>query len=146
MFLIFSLYNLQKPKTKNNNIKIENIGNSKWYPDVEYQCKYSFNSVKSLKLVITWKTTKQEVNTTNNFSLHLSKHNPIKTIKEKIEDKKEQQDIQEQLEELNKIYGNLENYDGSNKGQKELKNIEIGILWGRKRNTSMERLSKRCNV
>lgn len=54
--------------------------------------------------------------------------NPIKTIKEKIEDKKEQQEIQEQLEELNKIYGNLENYDGSNKGQKELKNIEIGIL------------------
>ncbi len=54
--------------------------------------------------------------------------NPIKTVKEKIEDKKEQQEIQEQLEELNKIYGNLENYDGSNKGQKELKNIEIGIL------------------
>jgi hypothetical protein len=63
-------------------------------------------------------------NTLSNVSIP----NPIKTVKEKIEDKKEQQEIQEQLEELNIIYGNLENYDGSNKGQKELKNIEIGIL------------------
>ena len=62
--------------------------------------------------------------TINKFSIP----NPIKTVKEKIEDKKEQQEIQEQLEELNKIYDNIENYDGSNKGQKELKNIEIGIL------------------
>lgn len=54
--------------------------------------------------------------------------NPIKTVKEKMEDKKAQEEIQEQLEELNKIYENLESYDGSNKGQKELKNIEIGIL------------------
>ena len=39
-----------------------------------------------------------------------------------------QEMIQEQLDELNRIYENMENYDGSNKGQKELKNIEIGIL------------------
>lgn len=54
--------------------------------------------------------------------------NPIKTVKEKIENKKEQEAIQEQLDELNRIYENIENYDGSSKGQKELKNIEIGIL------------------
>ena len=58
----------------------------------------------------------------------VSMQNPIKTVKEKIENKKEQEAIQEQLDELNRIYENIENYDGSNKGQKELKNIEIGIL------------------
>ena len=54
--------------------------------------------------------------------------NPVKTVKEKIEDRKVQEQIQEQLEELNRICENIENYNGSNEGQKELKNIEIGIL------------------
>ena len=58
----------------------------------------------------------------------VSIQNPIKTVKEKMQNKKEQETIQEQLDELNRIYENIENYDGSNKGQKELKNIEIGIL------------------
>ena len=53
---------------------------------------------------------------------------PIKTVKEKMDNKREQDAIQEQLDELNRIYENIENYDGSNKGQKELKNVEIRIL------------------
>ena len=66
---------------------------------------------------------------TNKKSIeNISVSNPIKKVKEKIEDKKEQEKINEQLEELNKIYENIENYDGTNKGQKELRNIEIGIL------------------
>lgn len=53
--------------------------------------------------------------------------NPIKAVKKKIEDKKAQEEIQEQLEELNKIYQNIENYDGTENNQKELKNIEIKL-------------------
>lgn len=64
----------------------------------------------------------------NKITGKVSIPHPIKTVKEKIENKKEQEAIQEQLDELNRIYENIENYDGSNKGQKELKNIEIGIL------------------
>ena len=45
-----------------------------------------------------------------------------------MDNKREQEEIQEQLDELNRIYENIENYDGSNKGQKELKNVEIRIL------------------
>ena len=37
------------------------------------------------------------------------------------------EEIQEQLEELNKIYQNIENYDGTENNQKELKNIEIKL-------------------
>lgn len=54
--------------------------------------------------------------------------NPIKEIKNKIEDKKEQEKLQEQIDEINLIYENLENYDGTAESQKELKNVEIGIL------------------
>lgn len=54
--------------------------------------------------------------------------NPVKTIKNKIEDKKYNEELQAQLEELNKIAENIDNYDGTSENQKELKNIEIGIL------------------
>lgn len=54
--------------------------------------------------------------------------NPIEKIKKKIEEKKDNEEIREQLDELNKIYENIENYDGTSNNQKELKNIEIGIL------------------
>lgn len=58
----------------------------------------------------------------------ISMPNPIKEIKTKMEDKKANEELKEQLEELNKIYENIENYNGSNEGQKELKNVEIKIL------------------
>ncbi|MCI8654261.1 MAG: hypothetical protein HFJ48_00045 [Clostridia bacterium] len=54
--------------------------------------------------------------------------NPIKTVKEKMDNKKEKEKINEQLEELNKIYQNIENYNGSSEGQEEVKGIEIGLL------------------
>ena len=54
--------------------------------------------------------------------------NPINTIKEKMQNKKENKKINEQLEELNKIYQNIENYNGSSEGQEEVKGIEIGLL------------------
>jgi uncharacterized protein YneF (UPF0154 family) len=54
--------------------------------------------------------------------------NPIKTVKEKMQNKKEKEKINEQLEELNKIYQNIENYNGSSEGQEEVKGIEIGLL------------------
>ncbi len=53
--------------------------------------------------------------------------NPIKQVKEKIEDTKYNKELQEQLEELNKIAQNIENYDGTSENQKELKNIEIRL-------------------
>lgn len=54
--------------------------------------------------------------------------NPVKHIKEKIESEKYDKEVQEQLDELNKIAENIENYDGTPRNQKELKNIEIGLL------------------
>lgn len=54
--------------------------------------------------------------------------NPIKTVKEKMENKKENEKIKEQLEELNKICQNIENYNGSSENQEEVKGIEIGLL------------------
>lgn len=54
--------------------------------------------------------------------------NPIKIVKEKIQNKKENEKINEQLEEINKIYQNIENYNGSSEGQEEVKGIEIGQL------------------
>ena len=69
-----------------------------------------------------------KISNKNKSTNKISIQNPIKTIKEKAENKKEQEAINEQLEELNKIYQNIETYDGSNKGQKELKNIEIKLL------------------
>ena len=53
--------------------------------------------------------------------------NAVKTVKEKIETKKQNDKISEQLEELNKIYYNIEHYDGTPNGQKEVKGIEIGL-------------------
>lgn len=64
----------------------------------------------------------------NKSTSKISIPNPIKEIKNKVEDKKANEELQEQLNELNTIYENIENYDGSNKGQKELKNVEIKIL------------------
>lgn len=60
--------------------------------------------------------------------IKMSMPNPIKEIKNKVENKKTNEELQEQLDELNTIYENTENYDGSSKGQKELKNVEIKIL------------------
>lgn len=53
--------------------------------------------------------------------------NPVKTVKEKIETKKQNDIINERLEELNKIAYNIERYDGTTNGQKEVKGIELGL-------------------
>ena len=57
----------------------------------------------------------------------IKKINPIKTIKEKVEEHQTEKEIQEQLEELNKIANNIEKYDGTSEGQEEVKNIEIRL-------------------
>ena len=57
----------------------------------------------------------------------INKINPIKTIKEKVETHQAEKEIQEQLEELNKIANNIEKYDGTAEGQEEVKNIEIRL-------------------
>lgn len=54
--------------------------------------------------------------------------NPKEKIKNIVKTKKNDKKLEEQLEELNKIYDNIENYDGTSKNQKELKNVKIGIL------------------
>ena len=54
--------------------------------------------------------------------------NYIQNVKESIEEKKNEKEIQEQLDEINRIAENIENYNGTSENQKELKNIEIGIL------------------
>lgn len=54
--------------------------------------------------------------------------NPIKKIKNKIAEKQEMDNIQEQIEQINTIYENIENYDGTGNNQKELKNIEVELL------------------
>lgn len=64
----------------------------------------------------------------NNNTTDIKIENPIKKAKEKIEETKINKEIQEQLEEFNKILDNIENYDGTSKNQKELKNIEIKLL------------------
>ncbi len=69
---------------------------------------------------VGYKIAKQE-------KLNISIPNPVKTIKEKIEDKKEEEKENEILEEINAIYNNIENYDGSSKNQKEVKGIEINL-------------------
>lgn len=53
--------------------------------------------------------------------------NPIKKIKQTIQEKKDDNELQEQLDELNRIYENIENYDGTSESQKELRNIEIKL-------------------
>lgn len=68
--------------------------------------------------------TASDNRTTNKIAIT----NPAKTIKNKMEDKKYNEELQAQLEELNKIAENIDNYDGTSENQKELKNIEIGIL------------------
>lgn len=57
----------------------------------------------------------------------IKKIQPIKSIKEKIEEHQTDKEIQEQLEELNKIANNIEKYDGTAEGQEEVKNIEIRL-------------------
>jgi hypothetical protein len=42
--------------------------------------------------------------------------NPVKAI----EEKKAQKEIKEQQNEIRQIWDNIENYDGSNKGQKKI--------------------------
>ena len=59
--------------------------------------------------------------------IEVSVPNPVKTVKEKIENKKQNDILNEKLEELNKIYYNIEHYDGTSNGQKEVKGIEIGL-------------------
>ena len=66
--------------------------------------------------------------TSKNEKLEIKIPNPVKDIKEKMEDKKYNEELQEQIDELNRIAENIENYDGTSENQKELKNIEIGIL------------------
>lgn len=53
--------------------------------------------------------------------------NPITTVKEKMETKKIEDANKERLEELNTILENIENYDGTSQGQKELKNVGTGL-------------------
>lgn len=53
--------------------------------------------------------------------------NPITTIKEKVENKKIIEANKEKLEEFNKILYNINNYDGTSQGQKELRNIGTGL-------------------
>ena len=65
----------------------------------------------------------------NNQSINkITISNPIKKVKEKIENDKYNKEMQEQIDELNRIAENIESYDGTSENQKELKNIEIGIL------------------
>lgn len=53
--------------------------------------------------------------------------NPVAVIKEKKATKKVERQNKEVLEELNRIMDNINNYDGTSHGQKELKNIETGL-------------------
>lgn len=53
--------------------------------------------------------------------------NPITSIKEKMETKKVEEANKEQIEELNKILDNINNYDGTPQGQKELRNVGTGL-------------------
>lgn len=57
----------------------------------------------------------------------IKKIKPIKTIRQKVEEQQTEKEIQEQLEELNKIANNIEKYDGTSEGQEEVKNIEIRL-------------------
>lgn len=66
-------------------------------------------------------------NFNNKKDVKVSIPNPIKEIKEKIENKKQDDKLKEQVEELNKIYYNIEHYNGNNEGQKEVKGIEIRL-------------------
>lgn len=47
---------------------------------------------------------------------------PIEVVKRKIEEKKEQEVYDEQIETFNNILHNINNYDGTSKNQKEIKN------------------------
>ncbi len=47
---------------------------------------------------------------------------PIEMVKRKIEEKKEQEIYDEQIETFNNILHNINNYDGTSKNQKEIKN------------------------
>ena len=61
----------------------------------------------------------------NEKPIHIQ--NPITTVKEKMETKKIEDANKERLEELNTILENIENYDGTSQGQKELKNVGTGL-------------------
>ncbi len=66
-------------------------------------------------------------NFNNKKDVKVSIPNPIKEVREKIENKKQDDKLKEQVEELNKIYYNIEHYNGNNEGQKEVKGIEIRL-------------------
>jgi len=52
---------------------------------------------------------------------------PIKVMKQKKKAKQVDKEVKERLEELNTIWENIDAYDGTSKGQKELRNIETGL-------------------
>ena len=47
---------------------------------------------------------------------------PIQAVKQKMEEKKEKEIYEEQMETFNTILHNINNYDGTSKNQKEIKN------------------------
>lgn len=49
--------------------------------------------------------------------------NPITVIKGKVEEKKEQKQIEKERDYWADVFENLENYDGSPESQKEVRNI-----------------------
>ncbi len=61
----------------------------------------------------------------NQKPIHIQ--NPITSIKEKMETKKIEEENKEQIEEFNKILDNINIYDGTSQGQKELRNIGTGL-------------------
>lgn len=48
-------------------------------------------------------------------------NSPVEVVKKKIEEKKEQEIYDEQIETFNNILHNINNYDGTSKNQKEIK-------------------------
>ena len=57
-----------------------------------------------------------------NEKIHIQ--NPITFVKEKIEEKKEYKEIQEQEDYWQDVFENLENYDGTPESKKEVRNIK----------------------
>lgn len=50
--------------------------------------------------------------------------NPITFVKQKIGEKKEEKEIEKELNYWADVFENLENYDGSAESQKEVRNVD----------------------